>query len=148
VVKTVVLMLVLMSLLLSIFTMGLSQALILLCILFKLVNPFVVCVCDLLNLCWKDMSSILSLIFSRLCWCLNNHPYTSHIKCFAMTHTHLVGWAHSYDYLFCYLLNHWFVASARLCLISLHTCTCVVFLSMLGEWWSNFCELCIILQRF
>jgi len=33
----------------------------------KLVNPFVGCVCDLLNLCWKDMSSTLSLISSRLC---------------------------------------------------------------------------------
>ena len=39
------------------------------------------------------------------------------------------------------LLNHMFVANARLLLLSMFACNCCVFLLILGEWWSYFVHL-------
>ena len=68
---------------------GLSQALVLILFISKLVNPFSsMCVWE-----WYVLHFVSHFIKTMLM--SNAHPYLSLLKCFAMTHTHYFGWAYS-----------------------------------------------------
>jgi hypothetical protein len=86
------LMLVLTSLLSSIFTIGCHELWFLICILVSLrTHLLVVCVTFLTSCVWEGhVLHLVSHLFKTM-MLLNAHPYTSLIKCFAMTHTHLFG---------------------------------------------------------
>ena len=58
------------------------------CFLSVLVNPFAWCV-------WGGHVMHLVSPLSKTMLMLNDHPYFSLLKCFAMTHTHHFGWAYS-----------------------------------------------------
>jgi hypothetical protein len=69
---------------------------------------------------------------------LNAHPCISLLK--VLCHdSHTPFWLSPFLIcLFFMLLNHVLVASAKLLVFSLITCTCCEFLLILGEWWSYF----------
>ena len=68
---------------------GLSQALVLILFISKLVNPFSsMCVWE-----WYVLHFVSHLIKTMLM--SNVHTYLSLLKCFPMTHTHYFGWAYS-----------------------------------------------------
>ena len=69
---------------------------------------------------------------------LNAHPCISLLK--VLCHdSHTPFWLSPFLIcLFFMLLNHVLVASAKLFVFSLITCTCCEFLLILGEWWSYF----------
>jgi hypothetical protein len=65
---------------------GLSQALVFNFLISKLVDPFASSLC-----LWEGYGLHFVSHFIKTMLMLNAHPYTSLLKCFAMTHTHHFG---------------------------------------------------------
>ena len=86
------------------------------------------------------MSCTLYLIYSRLCWCLILILIL--VLSSALTWlTHIILVVLLLGCLIYMLLNHMFVANARLLFLSMPAWNCFVFLLILGEWWSYFMHL-------
>ena len=86
------------------------------------------------------MSCTLYLIYSRLCWCLILILILVFSSALTWL-THIILVVLFLGCLIYMLLNHMFVANARLLLLSMFACNCCVFLLILGEWWSYFVHL-------
>ena len=97
----------------SIFTMGCHKCWFFILHFSVLVNPFAWCV-------WGGHVMHLVSPLSKTMLMLNAHPYISLLKCFSMTHTHQFWLSLFLSCLFYMLLNHLFVASARLCFLLVH----------------------------
>ena len=78
-----------------------------------LVNPFASCVWE-----WHALHRVSHSFKTLLI--LNVHPYISLLKCIALTYTHRFWLSLFLSCLFYMLLNHVFVASARLCFLYAH----------------------------
>ena len=79
----------------------------------ELVYPFASCVWE-----WQALHGV-SHSFKTILM-LNAHPYISLLKWIALTHTHRFWLSLFLSFLFYMLLNHLFVASARLCFLLVH----------------------------
>ena len=110
------------------------------CIFSVLVNPFAWCV-------WGGHVMHLVSPLSKTMLMLNAHPYISLLRCFAMNHTHRFWLSLFLSCLFYMLLNHLFVASARLCFFLVHLHLLWVSIDFRGVV-ILFCALGILMQIF